>query len=1140
MRLLTLLVSAVLLFLSQSQAQIKINEVCATNSESLYDEDSDTPDWIELYNYSAWPVNLSTWKIFDKPNAELAWQFPDTILNPNEYILVHASTKNRIGKTKFSMKTKSFGSIVSYNNRDAYRYRYKKLSGDFHAELNIRSMRNEGVWSLCGIQIRADLSDTTNFYGMFAGSKAKDGFFNYFRDTILYIPKNKALYGALNLPYTRITLTRKNDSLYCSYIDRNGSENYRESYPNFLPKDIFIGVSVSADNENKFSEFILDSFLINDVYTDLLSLDLYEVNAKEPGVDSYYNEIHTDFSIKDDETIYLYNENKLADSVKLQPMTGDVSNILTEESIWRITDKPTPSEKNGTGYISRLTKPVISFNNNKVEISDTNNAIIRYTLDNSSPNMQSKIYDSKQPISINKTTVIKAVAYKDNYLPSFVQSELIRINEPTTKLPIISISADSVDLWGEYGIILENNLRITPKINANFNYYSDKKNVSQNINIKVHGNNSKYYPQKSFRLYADEKMESSTIKNSFFNSEVKKYSQIVFRNSGTDWSETFIKDAYNGIIAKQIGNLISAAYTPALSYLNSDFYGLINLRERLNDDFLAEYYNIDDETINYYEDNGDFVSGDYFKYNKYYKFILDNEFVENEKYDRIDSLVEINNFINYTLLGIYAANYDWPWKNIKLFQSDELDSKFRYLIHDMDWTYSHFGYKPDQDKIGLMVIDTFSHVSIILRKFLANQRFKAQYLTRAADLVNSVFKPDNMKFVLDSLADQIREYIPLQQKLWEESCINWEDKIASMKVFLDERPEFFMRNLDAHLNDNRGTSNFTLSTYPDNSGTFKVNSITVDKSQWSGRYFQTLPITITAVPNHGMKFIKWSHDSLGTNPTITTTLPESIELEAIYEKINLSEQDRAIVINEIMYNADKDQDTKDWIELYNAGTKAVNLKDWSLIDEDITHIKFVISEDYQIQPDEYIVLTKEKSEFEKFISISNTKFGDFDFGLGGNDILRLMDENGVTHDSVNYSNNAPWPLGAEGTGYTIELINPILDNNIGTNWMISKVKLGTAGEVNSNYDPTITSVQIYSQLDKFNIEQSDRMVTVNSKEPMKDYGLYTITGKEMNYDTNQQSNSNQLNLDLSNLDRGVYLLIIYTSSKLETVKILLK
>ncbi|MFA7325648.1 MAG: lamin tail domain-containing protein [Candidatus Kapaibacterium sp.] len=1132
MRLLTLLVSAVLLLVSQTYAQIRINEVCSSNSESLYDEDSDTPDWIELYNYSDQPVNLSTWKISDQPDSELAWQFPDTIINPNEYLLVYASGKNLIGITKLSMKTKSFGSIVPFNNRDAYRYRYKQLTGDFHAELKVRSILNEGVWSLCGIQIRADLSDTTNFFGMFVGSKAKDGFFNYWRDTILYIPKFKALYGSLNLPYTKLSLTRKNDSLYCSYIDRNGNEGYKESYHNFLPDNILIGVSVSANNENQFAEFILDSFLINNEYTDLINLDLFEVNEKEAGIDSYYNEIHTNFSIKDDETLYLYNNNIIVDSVKLQPMSGDVSNMLNDENEWRITDKPTPAEKNGFGYLTRLSKPMISFKNGNIDITDTNDATIRYTLDNSLPNLESKIYNLSQPITLSKTTVIKAIVYKDNYLPSFVQSELIRINEPEFKLPIISISVDSADLWGQYGIL--NTIYNSQKV-ASLNYYDMNSNLSSNILIKVHGQSSRFLPQKSLRIYSDKKSDYTRIKNVFFDNVHKEYDQLVLRNSGQDWNSLYIRDSFNSVIASKLQNQIYAQYKPIIFYLNNEFYGLINLRERIEDEFLSDIYNLNDKSINFFENNGITVRGDYFEYLNFVNKFKDNN---STNINDIKNYLDVNNFFDYSLLYIYSINSDWPSLNVKLFNSKQGDRKFRYIVNDLDVTYGYSADKQSFDKIESILNDTINDYSVVFNKVIKNSQLKVQFLSRAADLINSVFRTENMKSVLDSLTEQIREYIPLQQQRWEGSCIDWEEKIDVMKVFLEERPAFFMNNLNFHLNESKGTSNFSLSTYPPNSGTFKVNTITVDTSEWSGRYFQTLPVTITAIPKHGMKFVKWNQDSLGTEPTITTTLSESIEIEAIFEKINLNEQGRAIVINEIMYNADKGQDTKDWIELYNAGTKAVSLKGWSIIDEDTSHTKFVINEDYLIQPNELVILTKELEEFEEAIFISNKKFGDFDFGLGGNDIIRLIDENGVTHDSVNYDNDAPWPVDADGSGYTIELIHPNLDNNIGANWRISKMKLGTAGGVNSSYDSLQTSVHFYLSSKGLNLEQHDRKIDIITVELIKSIGLYTITGKEIKIEAIR--NTNQLTLDLNNIERGIYLLMVNTDSKTETIKILLK
>ena len=44
---------------------IQINEIVSSNGDNLYDEDGDTPDWIEIYNYGSQPLNLSNFGISD-------------------------------------------------------------------------------------------------------------------------------------------------------------------------------------------------------------------------------------------------------------------------------------------------------------------------------------------------------------------------------------------------------------------------------------------------------------------------------------------------------------------------------------------------------------------------------------------------------------------------------------------------------------------------------------------------------------------------------------------------------------------------------------------------------------------------------------------------------------------------------------------------------------------------------------------------------------------------------------------------------------------------------------------------------------------------------------------------------------------
>ena len=72
-----------------------INEILASNSSVLDDEDGDSEDWIEIYNRGTSIVNLQGYGLSDDPYNLMRWVFPNVSINPGEYLLVWASGKDR-------------------------------------------------------------------------------------------------------------------------------------------------------------------------------------------------------------------------------------------------------------------------------------------------------------------------------------------------------------------------------------------------------------------------------------------------------------------------------------------------------------------------------------------------------------------------------------------------------------------------------------------------------------------------------------------------------------------------------------------------------------------------------------------------------------------------------------------------------------------------------------------------------------------------------------------------------------------------------------------------------------------------------------------------------------------------------------
>ena len=83
-----------LIFCSTLYSQsIRINEISASNT-IFFDEDGDTPDWIEIYNYGEQNISILDWSI-SILKMITPWKFPDISINSDEYLVIWASDKDR-------------------------------------------------------------------------------------------------------------------------------------------------------------------------------------------------------------------------------------------------------------------------------------------------------------------------------------------------------------------------------------------------------------------------------------------------------------------------------------------------------------------------------------------------------------------------------------------------------------------------------------------------------------------------------------------------------------------------------------------------------------------------------------------------------------------------------------------------------------------------------------------------------------------------------------------------------------------------------------------------------------------------------------------------------------------------------------
>ncbi|QDU56553.1 lamin tail domain-containing protein [Aeoliella mucimassa] len=137
----------------------------------------------------------------------------------------------------------------------------------------------------------------------------------------------------------------------------------------------------------------------------------------------------------------------------------------------------------------------------------------------------------------------------------------------------------------------------------------------------------------------------------------------------------------------------------------------------------------------------------------------------------------------------------------------------------------------------------------------------------------------------------------------------------------------------------------------------------------------------------------------------------------------------AVVINEIHYNSADNTSFEEFIELYNTSSEPVDLSGWEFTDG----IDYTFAEGQTIAGNGYVVLAQDPATLlSEFGTVAT---GMYAGGLSnGGERVALSDSSGNLIDEVEYSTTFPWPISPDGEGMSMELVNPNLDNNLGSNW----------------------------------------------------------------------------------------------------------
>ena len=426
----------------------------------------------------------------------------------------------------------------------------------------------------------------------------------------------------------------------------------------------------------------------------------------------------------------------------------------------------------------------------------------------------------------------------------------------------------------------------------------------ERIGVRTRGGSSRNLRQKGFNFYA----------RSEYGEDPLGFDAKMLRTSGSiDTNVTMLRDVFNqSLVADRA--LETQPGEPCVVFLNGEFWGVYNLQARFSDAYFEEKYGLDkDEVVVVKQDSRVSVGEeeDFSLYESLLSFAKKEDLSGQEAYEEIGRMMDIQSFIDHYCFEIYIGNVDWPLNNICCWRTREAglespfsDGRWRWGMYDTDestgiydtgmGTYDSDPFLEENHWFGSPL------TTPLMSNLILNETFKKQFVLSFTDMINNNFAYAEVHDKLYEMAaiyekPMVKTYHRFNGGEYTEDTF-W-DNIAVIDEFYEKRADKIVPYFAKALGLSGEVGEVTLETAcmtgvsydgavsDEAGGTVLLNTIAPDfeKGVWRGSYFTDYPVTVTAVPAEGYRFVGWQGDCESEETVIEVDVTgEGICLRAVF------------------------------------------------------------------------------------------------------------------------------------------------------------------------------------------------------------------------------------------------------------------
>lgn len=728
-------------YISPDADKIKISELMVKNDATLLDSDGEFSDWFELVNTSDSPVSLAGWRISDGEDKS-GWSFPDVTIDAGGYLLVFASSKESAG-------TELHASFSLSEDETLYLYAPENYLAD--SAPNVSTMadhssvrRADGSFEDC-IWPTPGYSNDAEGYELFCAAHTATSPL-VINEVMVYNDSYNRQPDGEYYDWVELKNVSEEPIMLAEYYLSDDKDNPMlwRLPERYLDPGALLVVHCSGNSDLSTSDTVHSNFSLNST-----SERLYLTSAAQQRVTDYVwlHDIFKDWTVgrMDGQSGFFYLSSP-------SPWSGNRGNAYRY-----ISDQPVSLGEDG------IYNDVTS-----VSVELEGSGRIFYTTDGSRPDESSAEYT--EPITLDKTTVIRAINVQDGAAPSRAITLSYIINENHT-LPVLSLSTDSPSTFS--GIYY--NKRKYYEIPANISYFEDGSSFNIDCGLKMKGWTSLENPKKSMGVsfrgcYGDDMLDYD-----IFGSDVTEFSSLSIR-AGQDYPLAIIRNELFQELCLEMGDNVPTQNSKyCILYLNGSYYGIYCLKEDFSKQYYASHKGVNKSDVTMLKSPVALSSA---VYQEVYQFCRDNDMSLDENYDHICSVLDIDNVVDWFLIEGYTANSDVNG-NMRYFKLND-GGKWQIAFYDLDWTFNY------ASNCFTNITDSNREVQVsqLINRLLTNARFREQLLSRYSELVSTTLSNEHVLAKIDELQALLEPEVQRERDQWGSDVDGWHYRLDELRSFI--------------------------------------------------------------------------------------------------------------------------------------------------------------------------------------------------------------------------------------------------------------------------------------------------------------------------------------------------------------------